>query len=81
MTESEVKECVAFLAKLEIVTDYDETVFNLATALQLMAKYRAAAYDSIYLELAGRRGLPLATFDKEMREAARQQGILLANRI
>nr|WP_294550426.1 type II toxin-antitoxin system VapC family toxin [uncultured Rhodopila sp.] len=35
------------------------------------------AYDATYLELAIRRGLPLASNDKELRKAARAAGVAL----
>jgi predicted nucleic acid-binding protein len=46
-----------------------------------MRDYRLTAYDATYVELAKQRGFPLATFDKEMREAASQHCIPLANKV
>jgi predicted nucleic acid-binding protein len=37
--------------------------------------YKLTAYDAVYLELARREGLPLATLDKGLRAAAAQAGI------
>jgi predicted nucleic acid-binding protein len=34
-------------------------------------------YDASYLEVAQRRGLPLATLDREMRAAAKKEKIVL----
>ncbi len=42
-----------------------------ARAFQLMA------YDAVYLELARREGLPLATLDKGLRAAAKKAGVAL----
>ena len=47
-----------------------------ATA-QLAEKHDLTLYDSAYLELALRRGLALATFDEELREAAAGEGVAL----
>jgi len=44
-------------------------VFNLAD------KYQLISYDASYLELAMRRGLPLATLDKALKRAAMAAGI------
>jgi predicted nucleic acid-binding protein len=33
------------------------------------------AYDAVYIELAGREGLPLATLDTRLRAAAAKAGI------
>jgi len=40
-------------------------------------KHRLILYDSAYLELARRRGLPLATLDKDLRKAATAEGVAL----
>jgi predicted nucleic acid-binding protein len=34
-------------------------------------------YDAAYLELAQRRGLPLATLDTDLRRAASAEGVIL----
>ena len=47
-----------------------------ATA-QLAEKHGLMLYDSAYLELALRRGLALATFDEELREAAAREEVAL----
>ena len=45
--------------------------------LQLAASHRLTVYDASYLELAIRRQLPLATLDRELREAATARGVIL----
>ena len=47
-----------------------------ATA-QLAARQRLTLYDAAYLELARRRGLPLATLDRELRTAASDEEVAL----
>jgi predicted nucleic acid-binding protein len=37
---------------------------------RLVTDYRLSGYDAAYLELAIRKGLPLATLDDELRRAA-----------
>jgi predicted nucleic acid-binding protein len=49
----------------------DSTVFNLAR------KYRLTFYDAVYLELAARRRLPLATLDGDLIAAARAEQVEL----
>ena len=39
--------------------------------------YQRSAYDASYLELAKRRGLPLATKDEPLRESAEELGIAI----
>jgi predicted nucleic acid-binding protein len=51
--------------------DDEDAIFDLARRHQL------TFYDATYLALAMRKGLPLATLDKALREAARAAGIPL----
>jgi predicted nucleic acid-binding protein len=45
--------------------------------LALADELRLTLYDACYLELARRRALPLATLDKELRNAGRKLGVPL----
>lgn len=45
---------------------------------ELGERHGISAYDAAYLELAARRGLPLATRDVKLRNAARTAGIAIA---
>jgi predicted nucleic acid-binding protein len=45
--------------------------------LQLAHRHRLTLYDAAYLELAQRRGLPLATLDRDLRTAATVESIHL----
>lgn len=47
----------------------------LDTILSVARESSLSAYDAAYLELAMREGLPLATQDRRLREAARRVGI------
>lgn len=60
----------AVLAQLPIRTDADTDAHVWTTTLRLAERFGLTIYDATYLELAQRRGLPLATLDKELREAA-----------
>lgn len=44
---------------------------------ELAITHRLTIYDAVYLELARRRGLPLASLDRELRAAAEAAGIAL----
>ena len=50
------------------------------TVLSLGEKYGMTVYDAAYLELAKRKGLPLATLDKELIAAAPQEGVTLVGK-
>jgi predicted nucleic acid-binding protein len=43
----------------------------------LAVRNKLSAYDAAYLALAMAEGLPLATFDRRLREAARTEGVKL----
>ena len=45
--------------------------------LALARRHRLTVYDAAYLELAGRLGIPLATLDSDLANAARAEGIAL----
>lgn len=44
---------------------------------RLATQHHLTSYDALYLELAERRGLPLATNDRDLAAAARRAGIVL----
>jgi predicted nucleic acid-binding protein len=48
-----------------------------ARLFELGERFRISAYDAAYLELAQRRGLPLATRDARLAQAARSSGAYL----
>jgi predicted nucleic acid-binding protein len=68
---------ISDLSALNISTDPETIVFAWTTTLELTERFRLTAYDACYIELALRRGLPLATFDEELRVAGRQLDIEL----
>ncbi len=58
------------LALLDISTDQQAASQAWSETLNLADQHRLTLYDAAYLELARRRGLPLATLDQELRAAA-----------
>ena len=62
---------VALLSQLPIVVEKtnSETVFH--DTMSLARSYMLSSYDSSYLELAIRRGLPFASLDKALIRAAK----------
>ena len=68
----------AFLEMLEGVDiEVDAATFThaLSDTLQLARRYKLSAYDASYLELALRSGIPLATLDKDLQNAAKKAGV------
>src|ERR1700758_2032331 len=63
------------LALLDITTDSDTNTHAWAETLQLADRFRLTMYDAAYLELAHRRGVPLATLDEDLSAAALALGL------
>ena len=68
---------LADLALLPISLDPETDRQAWGATVRLAQRRRLTVYDAAYLELAQRRGLPLATLDKELRDAASAEGIVL----
>jgi predicted nucleic acid-binding protein len=62
------------LAMLEITTDNQTDTHAWAETLQLADRFRLTLHDA-YLELAHRRGVPLATLDEDLSAAALALGL------
>ena len=68
----------AFLEMLEgvgISLDVATFAHAFTDTLQLARRYKLSAYDASYLELAIRRGIPLATLDEDLQKAAKKAGV------
>ena len=72
--EADMIELKAILLSLPIITDEISTTKTLENTLHLAREYKLTVYDAAYLELAMREGMPLATFDKQLKSAAKRAG-------
>ena len=63
------------LALLDITTDNQTDTHAWGETLQLADRFRLTLYDAAYLELAHRRGVPLATLDEDLSAAASALGL------
>ena len=63
------------LQQLPIIVDLDGLDNVFGAVLDQARRYQRSAYDASYLELAQRRGLPLATKDEPLRKAAEEMGL------
>ncbi len=77
MTQEQSEEAIGLLQSLLIQVDTDTDANALGATLALGRTVGLAAYDAAYLELALRLGLPLATLDTRLAEAARRCGVEL----
>lgn len=72
--QAEASQFIALLAELDIQPDRDTHDHALGDTLGLAQQYGLSSYDASYLELALRKGLPVATVDQDLAEAARKAG-------
>ena len=68
---------IADLGKLDIDVDDEGPGRAFSHLLPLCRTHRLTSYDALYLDLAARRHLPLATLDEQMRKAAKKMAIKL----
>jgi predicted nucleic acid-binding protein len=69
---------LAFLDDLRDLTISIAPLPDEKAVWDLARNHRLTFYDSAYLELAQREGVPLATFDDDLIAAARAEGVALA---
>ena len=72
LREEELTERLAGLRDLLILTDQEA---DLGAAMELAIAHGLSFYDALYVELARRRQLPLATLDAALARAARAEGL------
>jgi predicted nucleic acid-binding protein len=68
------------LELLPITVDRETDTYVWSSTLALADRFDLTIYDAAYLELAERRGLPLASLDKELNAAARALGVSVGRR-
>jgi predicted nucleic acid-binding protein len=68
------------LSKLAIEVDSESPDWVFERLLPLCRTHQLTSYDALYLELAVRRNLPLATLDEPLRRAAKKLGVKLLGR-
>ncbi len=76
-TEAETIKWTGILAALPIAIDGETNSHAWSDTLNLARGHDLSAYDAAYLELAIRRGLPLATNDRKLKTAAEAVGVAL----
>jgi predicted nucleic acid-binding protein len=77
INESGITRFRSFLRTISIEVDPPSISTSFDVILDLARQYNLTTHDASYLELAQRFGLPLATLDRRLREAAQSMGIAL----
>lgn len=68
ISNGDFERCISALSALPIEVD---TAAGLAGVLLIAQRFGLTSYDAAYLELAQRRGFPLATLDEKLRQACK----------
>ncbi len=76
-TQANTVTWLGFLTSLPIAVDEETKSHAFGNTLSLARDHNLSAYDAAYLELAMRRGLPLATLDDKLKTAAQAVGVVL----
>jgi predicted nucleic acid-binding protein len=76
-SEAEAVRFIELLESLPITTDEATASRALYQTYQLAREYGLSSYDAAYLELAMRLGLPLATMDRQLADAAIRAGVAI----
>ncbi len=77
LSASESDRLLTLLEVLQIEMDDLGSRAAARAALPLARRHRLTAYDAAYLELAIRKGFPLATRDRDPLKACRAAGVAL----
>jgi predicted nucleic acid-binding protein len=75
ITPAHSAEFIALLETLEIIIDEETPSRALGRVLNLAREEQLTAYDASYLELAMRLGVPLASKDGDLCDAAERLGV------
>ena len=79
--ENDLAWALRLFTTLDMHTDTASPTINTSVLLPLMQAYSLTAYDAVYLELALRLDLPLATLDRELAAASENAGVTLLGRV
>jgi predicted nucleic acid-binding protein len=74
LTEADTAVFLRALSALDVAVDQSP---DEARVLAIVRRYRLTVYDAVYLELAQREEIPLATLDIKLARAARTENVQL----
>jgi predicted nucleic acid-binding protein len=77
LSNNDLKDFLAVLNRVLVEVDNEAPRRAFSHLLPLCRTHGLTSYDAIYLDLAMRRNLPLATLDQTLRKAAKKLGVKL----
>lgn len=75
LSQADSAHFVSLLFELPIIVEQESPERMLSDILAVAREYKLSSYDASYLDLAMRRGLPLATMDKNLIAAAKKSSV------
>ena len=75
ITHAESAQLIELLGTLDITVDGEAPALAFSRIFDLAREERLTAYDAAYLELAMRLGMPLASKDRDLCDAAERVGV------
>lgn len=75
ISEADGIRFIALLSELQIIVDQESPERMMKEIFALARKHNLSSYDASYLDLAMRKGLPLATLDKNLLAAAKRSKV------
>jgi predicted nucleic acid-binding protein len=77
ISEADSVRFISLLSQLPIVVEYESPEKAMKDLLGLARAHSLSSYDASYLDLAMKKGLPLATLDEKLRKAAEATKVAL----
>jgi predicted nucleic acid-binding protein len=71
----DIKERLSLISRLQIIVDTATHGYAFSAIMQHAQKEKLTSYDAAYIELAIRKGLPLASKDSALKKACQHLGI------
>ena len=75
LSEADSTRFISLLTELPIIVDQEPPERMIKEIFALARKHRLSSYDASYLDLAMRKGLPIATLDKNLIAAAKRSKV------
>jgi predicted nucleic acid-binding protein len=75
LTQSDTAELLAIVNSVQTVLDREDLQGRMHQIISLGRAHKLSAYDAAYLELAMRLGVPIATLDDSLLQAAAAVGV------
>ena len=75
ISEASSAHFLALLAELPIIVEQESPERMVGEIFALARKHNLSSYDASYLDLAMRKGLPIATLDKNLLAAAKRSKV------